>query len=91
MVEGAVLILKHVTGLAMSNAQLLDRSPIDLSHHSRECRVLALSVGSLRCRNLSGVGGRPDLLRTSRKRRLRPIPVIDHGKIDAQSLRVGAN
>src|SRR5215470_13781981 len=31
--------------------------------------VAALKVGSLLCRNLSGDGGRPDLSRTSRKRR----------------------
>src|SRR5215813_11140087 len=31
--------------------------------------LLALNVGSLRCRNLSGVGGKPDAWRTSRKRR----------------------
>jgi hypothetical protein len=30
---------------------------------------LALNVGSLCCRNLSGVGGTPDSSRTSRKRR----------------------
>jgi hypothetical protein len=30
---------------------------------------MAHNVDSLRCRNLSGPGGRPDSLRTSRKRR----------------------
>jgi hypothetical protein len=33
------------------------------------CPQLALNVGSLHRRSLSGVGGRPDSSRTSRKRR----------------------
>jgi len=48
---------------------------IGLRPHGR-CKLLragyALNAGSLRCRNLSGVGGRPGSSRTSRKRRTWP-------------------
>src|SRR5262249_20614713 len=37
--------------------------------HSSKGLLMALNVGSLRCRSLSGVRGRPDVSRTWRKRR----------------------
>jgi hypothetical protein len=55
------------TKIAATNFKLkrdpVQKTPVVLAEE------LPDSVGSLRCRNLSGVGGRPDVARTQRKRR----------------------